>query len=163
MARKSRTPLPALPFVVWNELAMKTGEMMLASAQVISHRTHRMAQAGAIPNARDRREFTLMGQEKVEAAQESALAMGSHLARMNSQLGVRAWQDMVAAGSAMLSLAGSRTLTDVMARQAKLARTVSQSAASASQLSDVTARLASRGLKPIHSRATANARRLRRL
>jgi hypothetical protein len=119
-----------LPFVVWSELAMKTGEMMLASAQVIGHRTHRIAKAGATPNARDRREFTLMGREKVEAAHESAFAMGSQIARMNSQLGLKAWQDMMAAGSAMLSL---------------------------------TAQVASRGLAPIHSRATANAKRLRRL
>ena len=130
MARKTRTPLPAMPFVVWNELAMKTGEMMLASAQVIGHRTHRMARAGPTPNARDRREFTLMGQEKLEAARESAFAMGSQIARMNSQLGLRAWQDMMAAGSTMLSM---------------------------------TAELAGRGLKPIHSRATANAKRLRKL
>jgi hypothetical protein len=89
--------------------------------------------------------------------------MGSHITRTNSQLGLRAWQDLMAAGGAMLSLAGSRTLTDMMARQAKLARTVSQSAVSASQLSDVTAKLAGHGLKPIHSRATANAKRLRKL
>lgn len=34
------------PFVQWTELAWKTGELMLASAEVIGHRTRRMAAAG---------------------------------------------------------------------------------------------------------------------
>jgi hypothetical protein len=41
--------------------------MMSASAQVIGHRTGRMALAGPAPNARDRREIALMGQQKIEA------------------------------------------------------------------------------------------------
>jgi len=51
----------SLPLVLWRDLATKTLEMMLASAQVIGHQTGRMALAGPAPNARDRREFTLMG------------------------------------------------------------------------------------------------------
>ena len=59
----------ANPFLIWTDLALKTGEMMLASAQVIGHRTGLMAAAGPKPSKRDRREFTLMGQEKIEAAE----------------------------------------------------------------------------------------------
>jgi hypothetical protein len=151
-----------MPLIAWNEIALKTGEMMLASAQVIGHRTHRMAKAGAIPNARDQREFTLMGQEKLEAASESAMAMGRQIANAHSRLGMRAWQDMMAAGSAMMSLATSRSITDAMTGHARLANTVTRSAASAGELSDVAAKLVNHGMKPIHSRATANARRLGR-
>ena len=54
----------ANPFLLWTELAWKTGEMMMTSAEVIGHRANRMATAGPVPSLRDRREFTLMGQEK---------------------------------------------------------------------------------------------------
>ena len=73
--KRSRTPSFTNPFLVWTRLTWKTGEMMLASAQVIHHRKSRMAAVGATPSARDRREFALMGQEKLEASVESAQAM----------------------------------------------------------------------------------------
>ena len=148
------------PFLVWTRLAWKTGEMMLASAQVIQHRTGRMAAAGAAPSARDRREFALMGQEKVEAGVESASAMAAQMMAMNPLLGPRAFRHMMAGAGALMSLAASRTAGQAMARHAKLVRTMTESAATAAQLSGATARLAQRGLKPIHSRATANAKRL---
>ncbi|HEX6706101.1 MAG TPA: polyhydroxyalkanoate granule-associated phasin [Albitalea sp.] len=163
MTRKPRHPVATMPLALWNDIALRTGEMMVASAQVIAHRTGRMAAAGHSPSLRDRREFTRMGLEKVEAAGESLWAMGQHLTAMNMQLAMKAWQDMVAAGTAWMSLAGSRSLPQAMRRHGELARTVSASAKSASRLSDATARVARQGLKPIHSRATANAKRLRKL
>ena len=38
------------PFLAWTDLAWTMGEMWVASAQVISHRTARMAAAGPTPN-----------------------------------------------------------------------------------------------------------------
>ena len=73
MARKSSH---LNPFALWTDLAIQTTGMMLASAEVISHRTARMAQASIPPSGRDTAEFTLMGQEKVEAATESMQAAG---------------------------------------------------------------------------------------
>ncbi len=148
------------PFVIWADLALKTGEMMLASAQVIGHRMGRMAAAGPKPNAHDRREFTLMGQEKIEAAAESVQAMTAQMMRTGPQLGVKAVQQMLSGAMALTTLATSRTPGQSMARQAKLVRTMTQSAAMGSQLTGSVARLAQRGLKPISSRATANAKRL---
>ena len=148
------------PFLVWADLALKTGEMMFASAQVIGHRTGRMAAVGSKPSARDRREFTLMGQEKVEAASASARSMTSHMVRANTQLGTRAVQQMLTGVTDIMALAASRTAGQSIARQAKLVRTMTRSAGTASQLSASAARLAQRGLNPIHSRATANAKRL---
>jgi hypothetical protein len=162
MPRKPRHPVATMPLMLWNELALNTGEMLTASAQVIAHRTGRMATAGHSPSLRDRREFTRMGVEKVEAAGESLFAMGQHVTQMNAQLALKAWQDALAAGTAWMAVASSRTLPQMMQRQAKLAKTVSASANSASRLSDATARMAKQGLKPIHSRATANAKRLGR-
>lgn len=158
--KRSRTPSFTNPFLLWTHVAWKTGEMMLASAQVIHHRTGRMAAAGAKPSARDRREFALMGQEKLEAGAESASAMVKQMMKMNPLLGARAFEHMMAGAAAVMSLAASRTAGQALARHAKLVRAMTQSAATATQLSGAAGRLAQRGLKPIHSRATANARRL---
>lgn len=158
--RRSRTPSVTNPFLVWTRLAWKTGEMMLASAQVIHHRTSRMAAAGVTPLARDRREFALMGQEKIETGVESASAIAAQMMTLNPLLGPRAFKHMMTGAAAVMSLAASRTAGQAMARHAKLVRTMSQSAATTAQLSGAAARLAQRGLKPIHSRATANAKRL---
>lgn len=147
-------------FHAWTDLAWKMSEMSLASAQVIAHRSTRMAAAGPLPNSRDRQEFSRMGQEKVEAATESALAIATQLTTMSGVLSARAFSHMMNANAALMSLAVSRTPGQFFVRQAKLANAVSRSATTASALSDATARLAGRGLKPIHARATANARRL---
>jgi hypothetical protein len=159
MKRSARNVL-GNPFLAWTDLAWKIGEMSMASAQVIAHRTTRLAAAGPMPNARDRQEFTRMGQEKIEAATESARAIAAHLTTMNLKLGARALRHMMTGTAALMSLAASRSSGQSITRQAKLAKTLSRSAITASELSDSTARLARRGLKPIHARATANARRL---
>jgi len=158
MKRSSRR-ISANPFAIWTSLAFKTGEMMMASAQVIGHRTNRIATAGPRPNHRDRREFCLMGQEKMEAASESVQAMANRVLTINQQIGAHALGQMMAGATDMLSLATSRTTGQALARQAKLIRTLTRGAFSTSQLS-ATARLTQHGLKPFHSRATANAKRL---
>lgn len=160
MKRRKTYPGFGNPFLVWTELAFKTTEMMMASAVVIGHRTSRMNAAGSKPSARDRREFGVMRDEKIKAAGQSAQAMATQLLSMNPLLGVRAYRQMLAGATAMMSLAGSRTLGQFVGRQASLMRTLSESMAPASDLSEATARLVQSGLKPIHSRATANARRL---
>ena len=140
---------------------MKTGEMMLASAQVINHRTGRMATAGLTPDARDRKEFALMGQEKLAAASESAQAMAERVLNLNQQMGTLAFNQMVAGTAGIMSVAAARTMAQSGKAQAEFVRdTVASSAKAASQLADSVARIAHHGLKPVHSRATANAKRL---
>ena len=73
------------PLDLWMRLAFRTSEMLWASTQVIAFRTSGMLRHGSTPSARDRRELILMGREKVEAAAESATAMG-YLLRMNLEL-----------------------------------------------------------------------------
>jgi hypothetical protein len=148
------------PLLLWSDLATKTLEMMLASAQVIGHRTGRMALAGPAPSARDRREFALMGQEKIEAGAQSAEAMAAQMMTISQPWGVMFASDMLRNSAALMSLAGSRTPSQLFARQAALARALGQSALSMAHVSGSAARLAHRGLKPIHAKATANAKRL---
>lgn len=161
MRRKSRLT-HANPFLAWSDLTWKFGEMWMASAQVVAHRTARMAAAGPLPGSRDRREFALMGQEKVEAATESALAIGAHLAAMNMEFGARALRNAMTDSTAWMSLATSRNVTELMTRQLHVAHALTRSMNTASAFAESTAHLSGRGLKPIHARATANARRLAR-
>lgn len=148
------------PFLLWAELAIKTGEMMLASAAVIDHRTRRMRAASSPPSARDRREFGVMRDEKLKVAGQAAQAMATQFLTMDPLVWVRAYRQMVAVATAVMSLAASRTLDQFVERQVRLMRTLNESIAPMFALSAATARLAQRGLTPIHSRATANARRL---
>ncbi len=149
-----------LPFMLWSDLGTRTLEMMLASARVIGHRTSRMALAGPAPNARDRREMALMGREKIEAGARSAQAMAAQMMTMSQPWGALAFRQLLRNSAAFMSLAGSQTPSQLIARQAALARALGQSAVSMADLSRDAARLAHRGLKPIHAKATANARRL---
>lgn len=160
MRRNRARKLFGNPFLIWGDLALKTGEMMMASAQVVGHRTRRMAAASSKLTSRDRREFILMGQEKVEAAAKSAHGIARHMMTMDPLIGARAMQQMLAGVTAMMALAGSRTAAQAIARQARLFNTMVQAAGTVSRISGSSARLAQRGLKPIHSRATANAKRL---
>lgn len=53
---------------------MQVAEIAWSAPLVIAHRTARMAKGGWPPNARDRREYTRMVQEKVEAFGQAATA-----------------------------------------------------------------------------------------
>jgi hypothetical protein len=151
------------PLGLWMKLALRTSEMLWASTQVIASRTSGMIQHGATPSARDRRELALMGREKVEAAAASATAMGGYLLTMNLELAFLAFNQTMAAASSMLSLTASRTPRQAFQRQARfIGNSASRSSVTLSQLSGSAARLAQHGLKPIHSRATKNAKRLNR-
>ena len=70
MTQSRRTPRKHQP------LARQTAELAFAVPQVVAHRLTRMALAGPHPNARDRREFQGMAQEKVHAFWQSWFAMG---------------------------------------------------------------------------------------
>jgi hypothetical protein len=72
-------------------LARQASELALAVPQVVAHRLTRMALAGPWPNARDRREFYTMGQEKVHAFWQSWFAMGWALVEAAQQ----AWIGML--------------------------------------------------------------------
>lgn len=149
------------PLTIWSDFAWKTGEMMFASMHVIGHRSNRMRSAGSPPSAADQREFALMGREKVAAAAESAQAMSFAWLRFHQQFAAIAFRQMFTGTAAIRSLAASRTPGQSVARQTRLVReTMTHSAVATSQLSKSAARVAQRGLKPIHSRATANAKRL---
>ena len=150
------------PLLQWSELANQATEMMLASAQVISHRTGRMATAGPAPSADDLDEFSLMTQEKFEAAAESSLSVAAHCLQLNQQLWTQMLAQMQDAMTAMVSAATSSNLAESMTHQATLITAMSPSVDAHTQLSNAAADLTRHALDPIHARATANAERLAR-
>ena len=83
MPRRSRSAAP---------LARQAGELALAVPQVVAHRLTRMALAGPVPNARDRREFHGMMQEKVHAFWQSWFAMGWAMVQASQQAWIAALQ-----------------------------------------------------------------------
>ena len=150
------------PLLLWTALANQATEMMLASAEVISHRTGRMASAGPAPSADDLDEFSLMTQEKFEAAAESSFSVTAHWLQLNQQLWTQTFSQMQAGMSALMSAATSPNVAESMTHHAALITAMSPSVEAQAQFANAAADLAHTALKPIHTRATANAVRLGR-
>jgi hypothetical protein len=112
---------------------VKAAELSIAAPQVVALRAARMLAAGANPSARDRREFERMGTEKVLAFWESMNAMGLEMAKAQQQYALQAMRHWWSPWLSPWSAAASAT------------------------------RILEKGLGPVHRRASANARRLRRL
>jgi hypothetical protein len=105
----------------------------MAVPQVVAMRSARMLAAGANPSARDRREFERMGTEKLLAYWESMNAMGLEVAKAQQQYALFAMRQWWSPWVSPWSMAASAT------------------------------RILDKGLGPVHKRASANARRLRKL
>ena len=106
--------------------------MSFAVPQVVAMRTARMLAAGANPSARDRREFERMGTEKVVAFWESMNVMGLEIAKAQQQYALLAMRQWWSPWVSPWSVAVSA------------------------------AKVLDKGLAPVHKRAKANARRLRK-
>ena len=116
----------------------KATELGLAVPAVAGHRLARLAVAGVAPSERDRREFQLMGTEKIAAFTESWTAMAMAM-----------WQANFALGSSMLGMMAMPWLGGSHARLG-------------GQWHSAMNRALDKGFAPIHRTATANARRLAR-
>lgn len=163
MTRRNSLRPATASLLVWCDFMRKTAEMMSASAQVIARRSGRMMLAGPRPSARDRDEFTLMGSEKIAASADAWQGLATQMTRLNLELGSRWFLQSLAATSSLASLAGSRTVGQALGRQSALIKdALSLGIAESSRLSRSAARLAHAGLKPLHRRATGNAKRLGR-
>jgi len=158
--RRERTFVAANPMALWMDLGAQTSEMMLASFQVIAHRTAQMMSAAIPPSSKDRDEFALMGAEKSEAILESVLAMSNNMFSLSPLAMTQAFRQIAVVQKDMLQLALSSSPSQVMSHGLKLNRSLTRAGNGASAMSGRAARLASDGLKPIHSRALANAKRL---
>ncbi|NDZ13723.1 hypothetical protein C7T35_29755 [Variovorax sp. WS11] len=148
------------PFMLWVDVALKTQEMLMHSGSVIQLRTGLMAKAGLVPSDADLAEMQLMGHEKLAAATESGSAIANQLHSTQFALVNRAMRQWLSGAVALVSLATSTTPAQIATHGRALAVAATRSAATLSQLSSAGARIAQRGLKPIHAKASANALRL---
>ena len=132
----------------------RLAQIAVAAPQVIAVRTSRMLAAGASPGASDRAEFSRMHTEKVEAFWESMAAMTAQVARANQEYarlaGVQWWR----LWTTPLSFVGKRTAAQAAASLLPLPTATQRKRAASSILAAA--------VKPVHKRATANARRLKR-
>ena len=140
--------------------ALKMAELAIAAPQVIAHRTARMLAAGVNPSAADRAELSGMCTEKVQAFWESLFAMGVQTAKS---------QQECARAVAMQSLRlwttpwwlpamrpGAASLAPLQREIVRAAKT------SSSRRKRAATQIVAAPVKPVHKRATANARRLAR-
>jgi len=162
MPRSLSSPRFFNPLMLWVDVALKTQEMLVSSGSVIQIRTERMARAGLTPSQQDLAEFQLMGHEKLAAASESGAAMANQLHTTQYALVNRALKHWLGSGVALFSLATSTTPSQAVTHAEAFNSATARSAEALSQLSSASARIVQRGLKPIHAKATSNARRLAR-
>lgn len=120
-------------------MAQQAVELSFAAPQVVGHRLLRMAAAGSTPSARDQKEFTRMGTEKVLAFWQSWGAMWLQVAQA---------QMAMAQGVAAMAMApwlGGRG-----------------AAALRREMGGLGVKVLAAGLAPVHRAAVGNARRLGR-
>lgn len=146
--------------MLWLDVGLKTSEMLLSAGSVIQIRSERIARAGLTPSEVDLVEFQLMGQEKLAAAGESGAAIAAQLHTTQFALVNRALKHWLGGGLALFSLATSSSPAQAAGHAEAFGSAAVRSAEIVSQLSAASARIVQRGLKPIHAKATANARRL---
>jgi hypothetical protein len=127
-----------------SRLGTQATELMLAAPQVVAHRLGRMAVAGHRPSAKDQREFHRMGTEKLAAFGEAWQAMTLQMLKSNQQLAaamMRSWWPAAAV------------------RGGKPTAPLAQAAA---QWQHAPLDVLDKGIRPVHRRAGANAKRLGR-
>ncbi len=122
------------------KLASQALELSIAAPQVMAHRLSRIATAGVIPNDRDRKEFLLMGNEKILAFYQSWAAMW-----------VQGFKVQMEFNQSMLNM----FLAPAMGKAPNPAQWLEV-------LPSAGAKVLAAGLSPVHGKAVSNARRLGR-
>jgi predicted component of type VI protein secretion system len=121
-------------------LATQAAELAFAVPQVVTHRITRMAMAGQVPSARDRKEFDLMVAEKNAAFAQSWLAMANQSVMANQALSAT-WLRAMCSPIGI----GAPSVATVL-----------------NQVHGATLGVLGKGLAPVHRKAVANAKRLAR-
>lgn len=124
-----------------SSVARQSAELAMAVPQVVAHRMMRMALAGPVLSERDRREFQTMVTEKQSAFTQAWFAMAAESLRVNQALALSLF------GSFFNPFASAKGPVQVANRMA-----LDMQAAAMGVLGQ--------GLKPVHRKASANAKRL---
>ncbi len=126
-------------------LSRRSSELAQAVPQVVTLRVGRMMRAGLFPVGHDQQEMYRMGAEKIEAFQESWMAMATQTMVAQQQFAL--WWMQTCWKLALGGWMNPPTMTALSSRASKVLM---------NSMLDVTAR----GMTPVHRRAVANARRL---
>lgn len=143
--------------------AASGGEMLRAASDVIAARLNIMAEGLANPMKADMREMSLMGTEKVEALSESVSAVAGNLGDLTARISKSALDEVGFAQRAAADILGAATPQAAATAQYDYA--VGWWGRAAGQMLTLNTELLkaqSDALKPIHSAAVANAKRLKR-
>jgi hypothetical protein len=130
---KRRRNTPAAAANAWMSLAIRSGEMLWASAEVIARRSYQLGTT-TTPDRRQEQEVRRMIDEKVDASADSIMAM--------SFKSLELWQRML---FQPLALTSSRGAVNSMIG-----------------LTNASVDVMTAGLKPFHRRTRSNVKRLRR-
>ena len=143
--------------------AASGGEMMRAASDVIAARLNIMAAGLANPMNADTAEMSLMSTEKVEALSASAAAVAGNLGDLAARVSKSAMDEMTHVQHAAASIASAATPQAAASAQYDYA--VGWWGRAAGQMLTLNTELLKAqadALKPIHSAAVANAKRLKR-
>jgi hypothetical protein len=141
---------------------MRSGQIARASGQTIMHRMLMMSTADlSALTAAQRREFTRMYTEKVQTTMVYGQIIAVEMLRLNQQFAKLVWSQFVSNGMAMAMLGIGRNPCATFAAQGHFVNAAAQRASRATQkFSTGLTRAAATGLKPVHTRVSANAKRL---
>ncbi len=139
------------------------GEMMRAASDVIAARLTIMAEGLANPMKADMAEMSLMSTEKMQAMTESAVTVAGNLGDLAARVSKSAMDEVSHAQRAASAIAGAASPQSAAAAHYDYAvawwgRTAGQMLTLNTELLKAQAD----ALKPIHSAAVANAKRLKR-
>lgn len=148
----------------WLDLITKSSEIGLASGQTIMHRMLMMSGADILAlTTSERREFSRMYTEKVQAATAHGQIMAGEMMRLNQQIAIAAGSQWWSGWMAMATLGVGRNPSDMFSARSRMIKGGARRAGNATQdISIAMTRSASAGLKPFHTRVSANAKRLGR-
>lgn len=143
--------------------AASGGEMMRAASDVIAARLNIMAEGMANPMKADMAEMSLMGAEKIEALSESAAAVAGNLGDLAARMSKSAMDEMSHAQKAAAAMTSAATPAGAATAQYNYAvgwwgRAAGQMLTLNTELLKVQAD----AMRPIHSAAVANAKRLKK-
>ena len=143
--------------------AASGGEMMRAASDVIAARLNIMAEGMANPMKADMAEMSLMSTEKVEAMSASAAAVAGNLGDLAARVSKSAMDEVGYAQRAATAVAAAATPAGAATAQFNYA--VGWWGRAAGQMLTLNTELLKAqadALRPIHSAAVANAKRLKR-
>ncbi len=143
--------------------AVNSGEMMRAASDVIAARLNIMAEGLANPMKADMAEMSLMSTEKVEALTASAAAVASNFGDLTTRLSNSALDEVGHAQRVVSAMTSAATPAGAATAQFNYA--VGWWGRAAGQMMTLNTEILKAqadALRPIHSVAVANARRLKR-